>query len=288
MNVELSGADLAFLERGEFLNDTVIDWRVLRVKLEDLAEQPDVLRRCHFFNSFFYKKLNPYHGESKRRRYDESQRPKIMYDAVRRWVKDLNLMEKDFIFVPIHHLQHWSLAVICFPRHVMTNVDERPGTQTPCILHFDSMAGGHETDHVVDALRRFCFFEYEREFYTKSNLTLTEKNTHLGLAKMRFLRRIQTLAVRNSYVRQQNHYDCGLFVIEFIRQLTQSHLAVLDLKLTNIQRYFDTAWFDTTRPDLLRSEMYADLLAILVQQKGGEQALATYDRERTEMQQIVN
>jgi len=170
----------------------------------------------------------------------------------------------------------------------MTNVDERPGTQTPCILHFDSMAGGHETDHVVDALRRFCFFEYEREFYIKSNLTLTEKNTHLGLAKMRFLRRIQTLAVRNSYVRQQNHYDCGLFVIEFIRQLTQSHLAVLDLKLTNIQRYFDTAWFDTTRPDLLRSEMYADLLAILVQQNGGEQALATYDHERTEMQQNVN
>ena len=34
--------------------------------------------------------------------------------------------------------------------------------------------------------------------------------------------------------------------------------------------------------------MYADLLAILVQQNGGEQALATYDRERTEMQQNVN
>ena len=34
--------------------------------------------------------------------------------------------------------------------------------------------------------------------------------------------------------------------------------------------------------------MYADLLAILVQQNGGEQALATHDRERTEMQQNVN
>jgi len=290
VNVELSGADLAFLERGEFLNDTVIDWRVLRVKLEDLAEQPDVLRRCHFFNSFFYKKLNPYHGESKRRRYDESQRPKIMYDAVRRWVKDLNLMEKDFIFVPIHHLQHWSLAVICFPRHVMTNVDERPGTQTPCILHFDSMAGGHETDHVVDALRRFCFFEYEREFYTKSNLTLTEKNTHLNDAEKRFQANKRfpgERAVRNSYARQQNHYDCGLFVIEYIRQLTQSHLAVLDTKLTDIQQYFDTAWFDRRRPNLLRSEMYADLLAIVVQQNGGEHALEKYDHERTELQQIV-
>ncbi|XRB10844.1 sentrin-specific protease [Pseudoscourfieldia marina] len=290
VNVELSGADLAYLERGEFLNDTVIDWRVLRVKLEDLAEQPDVLRRCHFFNSFFYKKLNPYHGESKRRRYDDSQRPKIMDDAVRRWVKDLNLMEKDFIFVPIHHRQHWSLAVICFPRHVMTNVDERPGTQTPCILHFDSVAGGHETDHVVDALRRFCFFEYKREFYTKSNLTLTEKNTHLNDAEKWFQANKRfpgERAVRNSYARQQNHYDCGLFVIEYIRQLTQSHLAVLDTKLTDIQQYFDTAWFDRRRPNLLRSEMYADLLAILVQQNGGEHALEKYDHERTEMQQIV-
>ncbi|XRB05036.1 ubiquitin-like-specific protease 2A [Pycnococcus provasolii] len=290
VNVELSGADLAYLERGEFLNDTVIDWRVLRVKLEDLAEQPDVLRRCHFFNSFFYKKLNPYHGESKRRRYDDSQRPKIMDDAVRRWVKDLNLMEKDFIFVPIHHRQHWSLAVICFPRHVMTNVDERPGTQTPCILHFDSVAGGHETDHVVDALRRFCFFEYKREFYIKSNLTLTEKNTHLNDAEKRFQANKRfpgERAVRNSYARQQNHYDCGLFVIEYIRQLTQSHLAVLDTKLTDIQQYFDTAWFDRRRPNLLRSEMYADLLAILVQQNGGEHALEKYDHERTEMQQIV-
>ena len=44
----------------EFLNDTIIDYylRLLQARME-----PDQLLRCHFFSSFFYKKLTEKSGE---------------------------------------------------------------------------------------------------------------------------------------------------------------------------------------------------------------------------------
>eukprot|EP00043_Microstomoeca_roanoka_P012997 m.126838 g.126838 ORF g.126838 m.126838 type:complete len:109 (-) comp15644_c1_seq3:66-392(-) len=35
--------------------------------------------------------------------------------SVRRWTKKVNLLQKDFLVVPINEDCHWYVAIICFP-----------------------------------------------------------------------------------------------------------------------------------------------------------------------------
>ena len=37
------------------------------------------------------------------------------YERVRRWTKEVNIFEKDFVIVPINENSHWFVAVICYP-----------------------------------------------------------------------------------------------------------------------------------------------------------------------------
>ena len=44
-----------------------------------------------------------------------SNRAQMRYDRVKRWTKNVNIFEKDFVIVPINQHSHWFVAVICFP-----------------------------------------------------------------------------------------------------------------------------------------------------------------------------
>ncbi|XP_059450439.1 ubiquitin-like-specific protease ESD4 isoform X2 [Corylus avellana] len=101
-NIEITGGILQCLRPGAWLNDEVIN-----VYLELLKErenrEPQKFLKCHFFNTFFYKKLI-----SGKNGYD--------YKSVKRWTSQrklgYSLIECDKIFVPIHKEIHWCLAVI--------------------------------------------------------------------------------------------------------------------------------------------------------------------------------
>ncbi|KAI3501692.1 hypothetical protein L1887_29651 [Cichorium endivia] len=101
-NITVTGEVLQCLRPGAWLNDEVIN-----VYLELLKErenkEPEKFLKCHFFNTFFYKKL-----VSGNIGYD--------YKSVRRWTTQrklgYSLLECDKIFVPVHKETHWCLAVI--------------------------------------------------------------------------------------------------------------------------------------------------------------------------------
>ncbi|KAJ4956117.1 hypothetical protein NE237_012900 [Protea cynaroides] len=101
-NIELTGEILQCLRVGAWLNDEVINVYLELLKEREKRE-PTKFLKCHFFNTFFYKKLIS--GTSG---YD--------FNAVRRWTTmrkiGYGLDECDKIFVPIHQEIHWCLAVI--------------------------------------------------------------------------------------------------------------------------------------------------------------------------------
>ncbi|XP_058723484.1 ubiquitin-like-specific protease ESD4 [Vicia villosa] len=101
-NIELSGEKIRCLLPGAWLNDEVINLYLELLKERERRE-PKKFLKCHFFNTFFYKKLI-----SGRDGYD--------YKSVRRWTSQrklgYNLFDCDKIFVPIHQEIHWCLAVI--------------------------------------------------------------------------------------------------------------------------------------------------------------------------------
>ncbi|KAJ0914842.1 putative Ulp1 peptidase [Helianthus annuus] len=101
-NITITGEVLRCLRPGAWLNDEVINLYLELLK-EREKKEPKKFLKCHFFNTFFYKKLI-----SGRTGYD--------YKSVRRWTTQrklgYSLLECDKIFVPVHKEIHWCLAVI--------------------------------------------------------------------------------------------------------------------------------------------------------------------------------
>ncbi|XP_043697224.1 ubiquitin-like-specific protease ESD4 [Telopea speciosissima] len=101
-NIEITGEILQCLSLGAWLNDEVINVYIELLKEREQRE-PTKFLKCHFFNTFFYKKLTGGRGG-----YD--------FKPVRRWTTmkkiGYGLVECDKIFVPIHKEIHWCLAVI--------------------------------------------------------------------------------------------------------------------------------------------------------------------------------
>jgi len=120
--VEVVASDLFHLQPGEFLNDTVMDLR-----LRQIAESlPAKLRaRVHFFNTFFYKKLCQAVARPAKGKEAPAPSPpapggltaaqRVAHDRLKKWTKGVDLFHKDFLFIPVHHGLHWSLAVVCNP-----------------------------------------------------------------------------------------------------------------------------------------------------------------------------
>ncbi|CAN8275009.1 unnamed protein product [Cochlearia groenlandica] len=100
-NIDITGEILQCLTPTSWLNDEVINVYLELLKERETRE-PKKYLKCHFFNTFFYKKLASESGYN--------------YKAVRRWTTQRKLgyalLDCDMIFVPIHRGVHWTLAVI--------------------------------------------------------------------------------------------------------------------------------------------------------------------------------
>ncbi|XP_022723180.1 ubiquitin-like-specific protease ESD4 isoform X2 [Durio zibethinus] len=101
-SIDIRGEILQCLKPGAWLNDEVINLYLELLKERENRE-PKKFLKCHFFNTFFYKKL-------------VSPENSYNYRAVKRWTSQRKLgyclFDCDKIFVPIHKDIHWCLAVI--------------------------------------------------------------------------------------------------------------------------------------------------------------------------------
>ncbi|KAL6522840.1 hypothetical protein OROHE_016687 [Orobanche hederae] len=101
-NIDITVEKLQCLKPQAWLNDEVINLYLELLKEREKRE-PGKFLKCHFFNTFFYKKLIGGRGG-------------YNFQSVRRWTTQrklgYNLLECDKIFVPIHKEVHWCLAII--------------------------------------------------------------------------------------------------------------------------------------------------------------------------------
>ena len=95
--------DLWRLDDDEFLNDTLIGFFIRYLQHRTEVERPELLRKMHFFNSYFFDTLNKGTKSVKT----------INYDAVARWTRNVNLFARDFVIVPVNENLHWFVAIIC-------------------------------------------------------------------------------------------------------------------------------------------------------------------------------
>lgn len=96
------------LANSEYLDDAIIDFYADYFYRETLTS--DQRKRTHIFSVFFYSVLTARSTPGTRMNLAQKR-----HERVAKWTKEVNIFEKDFLFVPINARSHWYLAVVCYP-----------------------------------------------------------------------------------------------------------------------------------------------------------------------------
>ncbi|KAJ7553146.1 hypothetical protein O6H91_06G085400 [Diphasiastrum complanatum] len=223
--VEVLFSDLQQLKSMDFLNDVIIDFYIKYIQ-ETRCPNPELKKKFHFFNTFFFKKLTEALDLQRKKKTTDG------FIKLRKWIKGLDIFERSFLFVPVHDNLHWSLAIICLQ---VGDIKESPQI---CILHLDSMENGHNTEALFKILKSYLEVEW---------------NYRIGSAKD--LQRCKLLPenVQGKKVRvpmQQNVFDCGLFLLHYIELFVENPPSPFGYE--NIDNMFGQDWFIPDEASSLR------------------------------------
>ncbi|XP_062215630.1 ubiquitin-like-specific protease ESD4 isoform X2 [Phragmites australis] len=185
-NIEVTKEKLWCLRPSGWLNDEVINLYLELLKEREKRE-PKRFLKCHFFNTFFYKKL-----ACGKNGYD--------YKSVKRWTTrrklGYELIECDKIFVPVHKDIHWCLAIINMKENTFQYLDSLSGTDHNVPRVLVSMTDLSCSQNKIPA--RYI----AEEVKDKSNKVIDTGSWHEELDDCIPL--------------QQNEWDCGMFMLKYI------------------------------------------------------------------------
>ncbi|KAA3467911.1 ubiquitin-like-specific protease ESD4 [Gossypium australe] len=202
LSIDIPGEVLQCLKPGSWLNDEVINLYLELLKERENRE-PKKFLKCHFFNTFFYKKVvsvldfltllfhfNLYNYWFIRYIFPlgilVSSEGGCNYKAVKRWTSQRKLgyclFDCDKIFVPIHKDIHWCLAVI--------NKKDRK------FQYLDSLRG--RDGKVLNALANYFVEEVRDKSGEDIDISSWERE------------HVEDLPT------QKNGFDCGMFMLKYI------------------------------------------------------------------------
>ncbi|KAF0992119.1 hypothetical protein HZS_941, partial [Henneguya salminicola] len=171
--IQITIADLITLQPETYLNDTIIDFYLRFIK--DRALLPQYQSKIHMFTSFFYEKM--------KNGFDQ--------DLIK-WLGSIDIFQKDFLIFPINAYLHWSLVVICHPRHIISE-DPRDADKVANILLFDSLITRPLDHHLFKIFAKFL--QWLISLATTKNAT-ENHNQRISFSSPKLLK-------------QSNTKDCG-------------------------------------------------------------------------------
>ncbi|XP_048232444.1 ubiquitin-like-specific protease 1D isoform X3 [Ricinus communis] len=240
-SVEICYTDINSLAPNSFLTSPIMNFYIRYLRLQT-SPTNKAISDCHFFNTFFYKKLKQavsYKGSDK----------ESFFIKFRRWWKGVNIFQKAYVFIPIHDDLHWSLVIICIP--------DKEDESGPIILHLDSL-GLHSSKEVFEEIKSYLRQEwnYMNQEVAPSDIPIAER------IWKRLPRRIEEKKIE--VPQQKNDYDCGLFVLYFMERfieeaperLKKKDLAMVFPPITRLE------WL--LRCDIIRCSLSFSLFIIVV------------------------
>lgn len=196
--VTIQAEDLRLLEPCGMLNDNLVDFML---KYIEMYQVPCWLQgQVHFFNSFFFTRLQSLGNLSSGHRDMES---------LSRWTSDVEIFSNKYLFVPICMYHHWTLAVICNAGNVMSwNSKWNNPKERPCILYFDSLGTFRGSTNCQRLLRFYLEMEWKKRMDWK-------RTTRVHIPR-------ENLSIWNiSAPEQKNEFDCGLFMLYYVVRFLQ-------------------------------------------------------------------
>lgn len=194
--IVITEKDLRCLEPKNLLNDNIISF-YLSYFIRDILNKPLLLDKVQVFSTFFFSKLKTICSK------------KLSYDSIERWHKDMNIFEKDFLVLPVCENDHWYLMIVCYAYNIFEQSLDKyksidtidPYTKAPVIIVLNSLPG--QLPHYTRPLRAFLYHEWRKfrpHLVQKQDATTFDRK-ELG-------------EVWGRVPRQNNDYDCGLYLLQ--------------------------------------------------------------------------
>jgi Ulp1 family protease len=193
--VSLYVEDIKRLNPNECLNDNLIDLQ-LKLIVSDLPEEQK--KKILVMNSQFYPQQTGFFPPAP--------------------FKKKNIFDFDFIIVPIHKSDHWSLCVIVRPLAcicVCTTSSNQPclkcascpntNADQPCFLIMDSYPGSHWGKTMEITFKDFLFRELSKGDHCKYGINPFN----------------DMLSVKCGMPKQPNSTDCGMYVAKFVEEFVK-------------------------------------------------------------------
>lgn len=157
---------------GEYLDDGVIDFWLANIYYNRLSEAER--RRTYIYPSQFFTFLM----SDNAKRFDESKK----------WTKNFDIFERDFLVFPVIKHSHWFLLIVCFAGTLGAE------NENAVILRFDSLLEEKSrTNEYSQRIRKYLSF-------------MANSADHFTSANMKF----QTIDTPQ----QPNETDCGLYLLQ--------------------------------------------------------------------------
>lgn len=226
-SISISKSDFQLLLPEKFINDTIVDFYIEYLKMIKPADA-----RVHFFNSFFFRKLEDL-DENQSQSFD----PEAAFQRVRKWTKKVNIFQKDYIFIPVNFRLHWSLIVVCHPGEVTNFADEELASslKVPCILHMDSIRGSHRG--LESRIKSYLLEEW------KERNTDAAEDISTKFMNLRYL--------RLEVPQQQNSYDCALFMLHYMELFVKQP----PIDFNPLTSFISKDWFHPIEASLKRARI---------------------------------
>ncbi len=209
----------------EFLNDSCIDYFMKGIDMRLKEELPSAWDRCYFFNSFFYKKLTDNQSvviseETKALAgmplgdMDQASLQALRcYDLTKSWTKNVDLFEKDYLFIPVCEKLHWSLLIVCHPgRGVVKGNTSDPKVPETFMMHLDSMRSA-STHTIGKLIKMYLQNEWNAKLRQDGDSAAKRWVADHPGQERDFL---QMTIKRPRVPLQDNHFDCGLFLCAYV------------------------------------------------------------------------
>lgn len=201
--------DLNTLVDGEDLNDSIVDFFMMYLTANAMNQD---LKNSQIFSSFFYTKLTERVKIGDRFLLPSAEE---RYKKASSFTRNIDLFEKDFIFMPVCRSGHWFLALI----YNLPSLYDEGGM----IFMIDSIVWSSEDDFFcspssrereAELIRSFIRCEWLAKRGTAATPEFSDKSLPLFYPKV---------------PQQENGYDCGVFLLLFFEEFFKRKFPVDDL-----------------------------------------------------------
>uniref|UniRef100_A0AAF5DRU8 Ubiquitin-like protease family profile domain-containing protein n=1 Tax=Strongyloides stercoralis TaxID=6248 RepID=A0AAF5DRU8_STRER len=182
-------------------------------RVQEFVDKQSIGYKIIIFNKFFYTRIT---RNVKKNGYGQLMKniSRISNEKLYKFSKSINtIFDLDIVAIPIHLKNHWLTGVVYYPKNCLLNnsKENSESITNNCtyIIIFDSLFnkvkyGRHPCASIIQKYVEGCY----RSYVNKRN----EINYEINLKKIKIINLVDPY-------QQNNGYDCGLFMLEFIKQV---------------------------------------------------------------------